>query len=174
MYWAHCLAQSKHSVSNYYYSIIMPLIILDNQWDRVQKTPDVKLVLDKCCYYLETTVSEISTGVGTFGPQGSWMFSWLAWGIIWTWKGRKGKSDYKLFSLKRSCKASWDWAQLTHAAYLPSIIQFRDNLQQRRSILPKCNPWNLSLDFSHFIFIHAVIHLPLSFRTWLPQMCSKK
>lgn len=50
----------------------------------------------------------------------------------------------------------------------------RVNLQRKSSISPQCNPWDVHLDFSNFIYTHVAIHLHVSFRTWFPQMCSKK
>lgn len=70
VYLVQCLPQSKHSVSNYNYSIIVHVTVIDNQWNKMYKMPDVKLVFDQYCYYFEIT--EISTGIGTVG---SWVFS---------------------------------------------------------------------------------------------------
>lgn len=151
----------------------MPLSrkINEMEW---RKIPDVKLGLDKCCYYLESTVPEISIGVGTFGPQGSWIFSWLAGvpsGLI---KEGKEKVTVNYFPWKGLAKPLGMGPSKPSLPTCNPSPRSRENLQRKRSIWPKCNPWSLSLAFPHFIFIPAVTQGHLSFRTWLPQMCSKK
>lgn len=152
----------------------MPLTVLERQWDGREKIPAVKLGLEKCCYYLKTTVGRDEHCRGHIWPVGPQNIFLTSGGIIWTCKGRRGKSDYKLFSLKRSYRAPWGGARLTTLPTCnPSSVPWRIHTG-KRSILPKCNPPNHSLDCPHFKFIHAVFHLHLSLRIWLPQMCSKK
>lgn len=67
VYLVQCLPQNKHLVSDYNYNIIMPMTVMDNQWDKMYKMSDVKLVFDQYCYYLEIMDSEISIGMGTVG-----------------------------------------------------------------------------------------------------------
>ena len=38
----------------------MPVTVMDNQWDKMYKMPDVKLVFDQYCYYLEITIQRLA------------------------------------------------------------------------------------------------------------------
>lgn len=92
------------------------------------------------------------------GPSGSWIFSWLVGGPSGLVnEGKKGQSDYKLFAPQRSCKAPWDWAQLTQSLALPCCPPannhsvpgrtYRESQAFYPSVIPKLSAWT-SLTYS--------------------------